>query len=98
MADLKYDELEPERLAHIELIQTTVGRLAGNSFFVKGWAITVAGAFFVFALHSHSWRLATAAVVPIAAFWFLDAYFLRAERLPSRSKTGAAALRPLPCP
>jgi len=78
---MKYDELEPNRLKHLELIQATITRLAGNSFLVKGWAITVAGAFFGFALSSHSTRLAVAAVVPIAAFWALDAYFLRAERL-----------------
>src|SRR4051794_33146782 len=78
---MNYNELEPNRLKHLELIQATITRLAGNSFLVKGWAITLAGAFFAFALNSHSARLALAAVVPIIAFWALDAYFLRAERL-----------------
>jgi hypothetical protein len=78
---MDYGDLEPERLTHLELIQTTIARLAGNSFLVKGWAITVAGAFFGFALNSHSTRLAVAASIPTAAFWLLDAYFLHAERL-----------------
>jgi hypothetical protein len=78
---MEYDDLEPNRLTHLQLIQTTIGRLAGNSFLIKGWAVTVAGAFFGFALNSHSARLAIAAAIPIAAFWALDAYFLRTERL-----------------
>lgn len=79
MAD--YEQLEANRVKHLELIQTTIARLAGNAFLLKGWAITVAGAFFGVALNSHSTRLAIAAAIPIAAFWVLDAYFLRAERL-----------------
>lgn len=78
---MSYNDIEPNRLSHLELIQAVIGRLAGNSFLIKGWAITVAGAFFGFALNSRSWRLAAAATVPILAFWALDTYFLRAERL-----------------
>src|SRR4051812_44180277 len=78
---MDYDAFEPNRLKHLELIQGAVTRLASNSFLIKGWAITVAGAFFGFALTSHSTQLAIAAVVPTVAFWSLDTYFLRAERL-----------------
>lgn len=78
---MDYDDFEPNRLKHLELIQAIVGRLAGNSFLVKGWAITVSGAFFGFALNLHSTRLAIVGAVPILAFWALDMYFLRSERL-----------------
>jgi hypothetical protein len=78
---MEYEDLEQSRLTHLELIQTTIARLAGNSFLVKGWAITLAGAFFGFALSSHSTGLAIAAAIPVGAFWALDAYFLHAERL-----------------
>jgi hypothetical protein len=75
---LAFDE---HRLKHMEFIQTVVARLAGNSFFVKGWAITVAGAFIGFALNGDDVRLALAALVPTIAFWGLDASFLKSERL-----------------
>jgi hypothetical protein len=46
----EYEGFDEHRLKHMEFIQAVVGRLASNSFFVKGWAITVAGAFIGFAL------------------------------------------------
>lgn len=76
-----YEGFNEHRLKHMEFIQAVVGRLAANSFFVKGWAITVAGAFIGFALNSDDIRLALAALVPTIAFWGLDAYFLKSERL-----------------
>jgi hypothetical protein len=76
-----YNGFDEHRLKHMELIQAVVARLAGNSFLVKGWAITVAGVFIGFALNSEDLRLALSALVPTVAFWGLDAYFLRSERL-----------------
>jgi hypothetical protein len=74
-------DFTPDRIKHLEMIQAVVNRLAGNSFLVKGWAITVAGALFGFALTAHKGTVALVAAVPILAFWLLDTYFLRAERL-----------------
>src|SRR5437764_6004444 len=48
---------------------------------MKGWSVTVAGAFFGFAVNSDNRWLAVAGVLPTLVFWGLDAYFLRAERL-----------------
>jgi hypothetical protein len=76
-----YEGFDEHRLKHMEFIQAVIARLAGNSFFVKGWAITVAGVFIGFALNSNDIRLALAALVPTFAFWGLDAYFLKSERL-----------------
>jgi hypothetical protein len=75
------DEFAPDRIKHLEMIQNVVSRLGGNSVLVKGWAITVAAALFGFALNTHRAAVALVAVVPIVAFWLLDTYFLRAERL-----------------
>jgi hypothetical protein len=76
-----YEGFEPNRLKHLDQIQTVIGRLAGNSFVIKGWAITVAAAVFGFALNSSNTPLVLAAVIPTLAFWALDTYFLRSERL-----------------
>jgi hypothetical protein len=76
-----YEDFDERRLKHLEFIQTVVARLGTNSFFVKGWTVTVAGAFIGFALNSRDFRLALGALVPTIAFWGLDAFFLRSERL-----------------
>lgn len=70
-----------DTVKHLEFIQAVVGRLGNNGFLVKGWAITVTGLFFGFAVESDDWRLGLVSIIPIVAFWGLDAYFLRSERL-----------------
>ncbi len=72
---------DADRIKHMEMIQAVVGRLAGNSFLVKGWSITVTGVFLGFALDRDNSGLAVAAILPILIFWALDAYYLRSERL-----------------
>jgi hypothetical protein len=69
------------QVKHLEFIQAVIGRLANDSFLMKGWALTVAGLIFGFAGKEGSWRIAAAGFLPVAAFWGLDAYFLRQERL-----------------
>jgi hypothetical protein len=73
--------LGPERIKHLEFIQAVIARLAGNSFLAKGWAMTVASAVYGFAASRLSPGIAAIGMVPVAAFWLLDAYFLRHERL-----------------
>lgn len=80
MAD-DYESFEPGRIKHLELIQAVVGRLGNDGFLMKGWALTVAGAFYGFAINKSNWQLSVAALAPTAIFWGLDAYFLRCERL-----------------
>lgn len=72
---------EYDRGQHLELIQDVVGRLASNSFMVKGWSLTVAGVFGAIAADRENWAIPLAALLPSAAFWVLDAYYLRFERL-----------------
>lgn len=76
-----YQDFDGNRIKHMEMIQAVVARLAGNSFLMKGWALTLTGAFLGFAVNSKDTGIAAAALLPILAFWTLDAYYLRAERL-----------------
>ena len=73
--------MSDDTVKHLEFIQAVVSRLGNNGFLVKGWAITVTGLFFGFAVQSDDWRLVLVSVIPIIAFWGLDAYLLRSERL-----------------
>jgi hypothetical protein len=68
-------------LKHLEFIQAVITRLANDSFLMKGWALTVAGAFYGFAVKGTSWKLAAIGLMPVLIFWGLDGYFLRQERL-----------------
>jgi hypothetical protein len=63
------------------LIQGVIARLGTDGFAVKGWAITITGALLGFAVSGHKSGLAILATAPVLAFWGLDTYFLRAERL-----------------
>ncbi|MCM3808321.1 hypothetical protein ND808_21000 [Streptomyces sp. DR7-3] len=70
-----------EEIKHLEFIQAIVARLGNGSFLIKGWTMTVAGAFFGVSATSPSWKIAAAGMIPIVGFWLLDSYFLRQERL-----------------
>jgi hypothetical protein len=72
---------DPATLKHLEFIEAVIARLGGNGFLLKGWALTVAAAFFGFSAKEVSWRIALVSLVPLVAFWALDAYFLHRERL-----------------
>jgi hypothetical protein len=70
-----------DRNKHLELVQSVINRLAVNSFLIKGWTLTVSAAFYGYAAYRMSWRVALVALLVPAAFWGLDTYYLRAERL-----------------
>ena len=69
------------RIRHLEMIQSIVTRMATNSFVAKGWALTVAGAIYGFAAnHLNPW-IASAGLLATLGFWWLDGFYLRAERV-----------------
>jgi len=65
----------------MEFVQSVIGRMAGNSFVLKGWSVTLASALFALAAKDSNPHLALLAIIPASAFWGLDAYYLRQERL-----------------
>ncbi len=69
------------KLKHIELIQQVIQRMAGNSFLLKGWSITLVAALFALSTKDAQILFLLIAFLPIFAFWGLDGYFLRQERL-----------------
>jgi hypothetical protein len=69
------------KIAHLEMIQGVINRMAGNSFLIKGWSVTMVSALFALAAAGSNPLFAYLAYFPALAFWALDAYFLRQERL-----------------
>ncbi len=66
----------------IDLIQSCINRMAQNSFIIRGWAITLIT--FALALISKSIDLKLLCgilLVVAACFWYLDAFFLKMERM-----------------
>jgi hypothetical protein len=70
-----------EQIKHLELIQPVVARLGTNSFLIKGWALTITAGFLALLATRQSPALAVVGLVPLLAFWNLDAMFLRQERM-----------------
>ena len=67
--------------AHLEMIQGVVNRMSVNSFLLKGWSVVLISALFALAAGDSQALFVYIAYFPAIAFWMLDAYFLRQERL-----------------
>jgi hypothetical protein len=66
---------------HLALVQGVVNRLAGNSFTLKGWSVTLVSALLALAAKDADPWLVAVALLPTLTFWGLDGYFLGQERL-----------------
>lgn len=66
----------------IDLIQNCINRMANNSFMLKGWSISLIAV--VLALTNdrlNALFLLCSVCIPLLCFWYLDAFFLRTERM-----------------
>lgn len=69
------------KIKHLEMIQGVINRMAGNSFALKGWAVTLVAGIFVLAGKDTDKLYFLVAYIPVIVFWWLDAYYLLQERL-----------------
>ena len=74
-------ELMENKIRHLEMIQGIINRMAGNSFALKGWAVTLVAGIFVLAGKDTDKLYFLVAYIPVVVFWWLDAYYLLQERL-----------------
>src|SRR3989442_11030890 len=82
------------KIAHLQMIQAVVARMAGNSFLLKGWTVTLVAALFALAAAKAVPYFIYLAYFPLIVFWVLDGYFLRQERLFRRLYDQVRALSP----
>ena len=67
--------MDDHKVSHLEMIQGVINRMAGNSFALKGWAVTlVAG---IFALSSKDADRTYFIVASYFGFWTLITCFKR---------------------
>jgi hypothetical protein len=65
---------------HLEFLQAAIARMAANSFFVKGWTVTLVTALVGVAVKESARDVALIGLIPVLFFAFLDAYYLALER------------------
>ena len=73
-------KISEQEIKHLEFIQTTINRLASNSFQMKGWMLTIVSVLLGFFADSSNTDFALVAILPVLVFWGLDAYYLQQER------------------
>lgn len=69
-------------LKEIDLIQSCINRMANNSFLVKGWLISIIAV--SFALFPEDINICAPCIISAlitVVFWYLDAFFLKTEKL-----------------
>ena len=64
---------------YLKLIQAIINRLAGNSFLLKGWTVTLVAGLSAFAKADSDRAFAWIAVFVVVVFSVLDAYYLALE-------------------
>lgn len=65
----------------MDYIQSAISRMASNSFYLKGWNVTIIAAIVALSFKESDWRIYACALVLNVVFWFLDAYYLMQEKL-----------------
>ena len=70
----------PAVIAHINLLQGIINRLANNSASCKTWCLTLVGALASLAGATHVLGIITFALVPVAIFGFMDTMYLAQEK------------------
>lgn len=70
-----------KKIAHLNIVQGVINRMAGNSFHLKGWSVLLVSALFALASKDAHLAFVYLAYFPSVVFWGLDGYFLRQERL-----------------
>ncbi len=68
------------KIRHLEMIQEVISRMAGNSFSLKGWAVTLVAGIFALSGTVAGKVSYLIAFMPIFIFWVLDAFYLSKER------------------
>jgi len=68
------------KLKHLEFIQNIITRMNNNSFFIKGWAITLVSALFALAAGDTNLNYVLITYIVLPVFWVLDGFFISKER------------------
>ena len=65
----------------IDLIQDCIKRMANNSFLLKGWTVSLVVIVLALGKDHEFEKLFPVLMLLITCFWYLDAFFLRTEKM-----------------
>ena len=69
------------RLKYLDMLQSLIGRMAGNQFTVRAWSVGLGTAVIGFAASKDgNVKASVLAAFPALIFWITDAYYLALER------------------
>ncbi len=68
------------KIKHLEFIQIVITRMNVNSFFLRGWSVTLVAALFALAAKDFNNRYVLITYISTPLFWVLDGYYLSQER------------------
>lgn len=75
---ISVEELHKE----IDLIQACISRMSSNSFYLKGWLISIVSVLVILSPEdTNKLVVVVVSFLVTCSFWYLDAFFLRTERL-----------------
>ncbi|MCF2218702.1 hypothetical protein H9Q08_05235 [Chryseobacterium sp. PS-8] len=69
-----------KKLKHLEFIHNTINRMSTNSFYIKGWCVTIVAALFALAEKDILTNFIFISYFVLFVFWFLNGFFLQLER------------------
>ena len=72
-------------LAHLNILQTIISRMANNSAMTKTWCVTLVAAITVLVARTSAPAFSLIGLLPVTLFCFIDAYYLANERAFRRS-------------
>lgn len=70
---------QPNKIAHLNMIQEIITRMGKNSFYLKQWAVGIMIAIYAFA-GENAHKAVIVTTIPLVVFWMLDSYYLMTER------------------
>lgn len=65
------------KIRYLEIIQGIINRMASNSFYLKGWTVTLILGLLALKSELVSFYIL---LIPVLFFWLLDSYYLSLER------------------
>lgn len=71
--------MNPNKIKHLEFIQTVITRMNSNSFLLKGWCVTLVSALTGLGGRGSDTGFGLVAFSVIPIFWGLDAFYLFQE-------------------
>ena len=69
-----------QKLKHLEFIQNVITRMNTNSFYIKGWTVTLISGLFVLSAKDSNISIIQICYFVIPIFWCLDGFYLAQER------------------